>query len=78
MLLVTATPTLVRAGDYVFTALMTSGSAALAVSIGGETAQQITDFSYSANANGVVTLPTGTVTATLTGDATLHLSELTK
>ena len=78
MQLITAIATKVRAGDYVFTATMTSGSAALAVSIGGETAQQITDFSYSANANGVVTLPTGEVTATLTGDATLHLSELTK
>ena len=78
MQLITAIATKVRSGDYVFTATMTSGSASLAVSIGCATAQQITDMSYTANANGVVTLPTGEVTATLTGDATLHLSELTK
>ena len=78
MILATGVATKVRAGDYVYTATMTSGSAALSVSIGGATAQQITDFSYTANSNGVVTLPTGSITATLTGDASLELSELTK
>ena len=78
MILATGVATKVRAGDYVYTVTMTSGTAALAVSIQSATAQQITDFSYTANANGVVTLPTGEVTATLTGDASIHLSELTK
>ena len=78
MQLLTGVATDVRSGDYVYVVTMTSGTAALGVAIGTSGTQQITDFSYSANANGVMTLPTGTVTATLTGDATLHISELTK
>jgi len=78
MQLLTGVSTKIRSGDYVFVVTMTSGTAALGVAIGTSGSQQIADFSYTANANGIVTLPTGEVTATLTGDATLHISELTK
>jgi len=78
MQLLTGVSTKIRSGDYVFVVSMTSGTATLGVAIGTSGSQQIADFSYTANANGIVTLPTGEVTATLTGDATLHISELTK
>ena len=78
MELATGVATKIRAGDYVFVVESAGNTASLAVAIGTSSSQQITDFSYTADANGVVTLPTGTVTATLGASTAIHLSELTK
>ncbi len=73
MQLLTGTPQQVSHGDYVYVVTIGTGTAALSIEIEDSGLQQITDFSYSANANGVITLPTGRITATLTGDATIHI-----
>ena len=74
MKLATGTRVGIGAGDYCYLVTMTSGTCSLALDIEDSAAQQITDFSFTANANGIVTLPSGYITATLTGDATLHLN----
>ena len=76
--LATATPVQIRGGDYVFVVESAGNAASLAIAIDGSAAQQITDFSYTADANGVVTLPSGRVTATLGASTAIYLSELTK
>ena len=78
MKLITAVATKVRSGDYAYIVESAGNTASLAVSIGDSSAQTITGFSYTADANGVVTLPTGEVTATLGASTAIYLSELTK
>lgn len=78
MKLATGVATKVRSGDYAYIVESAGNTASLAVAIGDSSSQQITDFSYTADANGVVTLPTGTVTATLGASTAIYLSELTK
>ena len=70
--------TQVSSGDYVFVVESAGNTASLSVDIAGSTAQQIADFSYTADANGVVTLPTGKITATLGASTAIYLSKVTK
>ena len=70
--------TQVRAGEFVYVVTIGTGTAVLDLSIDASGFQQITDFSYSADTNGVLTLPSGVIKATLGGDATLHISPLSK
>jgi len=82
MQLINGRATPVNAGDFVFKVSMTSGTATLAMqlSANGQDSgfSQLTDFSYTSDADGVVTLPTGEIQATLGGDATLFISPLKK
>lgn len=76
--LLDATPVQIRGGDYVFVVESAGNAVSLAVAVDGSSSQQIEDFSYTADANGVVTLPAGTVTATLGSSTSIYLSELPK
>ena len=82
MQLINGRATEVNAGDFVFKVSIGTGTATLAMqlSANGQDSgfDQITNFSYSADADGVVTLPTGEIQATLGGDATLFISPLKK
>ena len=78
MQLATGVSTTIKGGDYVFIVESAGNVASLAVAIDDSAAQQIADFSYTADANGVVTLPSGRVTATLGASTAIYLSELTK
>jgi len=77
MKLLNGVDTPVRAGVHVFIFTANGGTGSLDSAIGDSGSQQVKDASWTANANGTVLLPTGTATATLTGNSTLHLSPLT-
>ena len=60
--------------DYSFQVTMTSGSAKLQMSVDGGAFQDITDCSWTANADGIVQLPACVLKAVVTGDATVMVN----
>jgi hypothetical protein len=74
MQLLNGIATKIQGGDYVFVVESAGNTVSLSISVGGSASQQITDFSYTADANGVVTLPQGTLTAVIGASTALYLS----
>jgi hypothetical protein len=76
MQLLTATPVIVRAGEYNMYTAMSSGTSKLQYNIEGAGFIDIPDTSKTASEGINVTLPNCTVQSVLTGDATLYLNTI--
>ena len=74
MQLANGVATKIQGGDYVYVVESAGNTVSLDVSVGGSSDQEITGFSFTADANGVVTLPTGTITATIGASTAIYLS----
>ncbi len=65
----------VTSGKYVYQAIITSGGVTMEMSMSGGAFSPITDGAFTADADGVIDLPTCRLKAGLTGDAVFKLEK---
>lgn len=73
MQLLNGVVTKLESGNYVFNAVIGTGTAALEISLEGEAFTVLENSSLSASGNGFMQLPICSIRATLTGDALMYL-----
>lgn len=69
----TATPINITPGEYVLVTAMSAGTSKLQISVLGGSFQDITDASWTADADTRIFLPRCRVQSVLTGDATMSI-----